>query len=46
MLDSNSITLWHVRLAHIGFSAIKRAVKCGLIDCDNVEHEKCELCVK
>ena len=46
MLDSNSITLWHVRLAHIGFSTIKRAIKCVLIGCDNVEHDKCELCVK
>ena len=46
MLGFESITLWHNRLAHIGYSIIKRVVKCGLINCDVNEHDKCGLCVK
>ena len=37
MCDSNSLFLWHNRLAH---------VECGLIACDTKKFEKCEICVK
>ena len=46
MCDSNSLFLWHNRLAHVGLSTIKRIVKCGLIACDTKKFEKCEICVK
>uniref|UniRef100_F6H3T4 ABC transporter G family member 40 n=1 Tax=Vitis vinifera TaxID=29760 RepID=F6H3T4_VITVI len=46
MCDSNSLILWHNRLAHVGLSTIKRIVKCGLIACDTKKFEKCEICIK
>ena len=46
MIDLNSISLWHGRLAHIGISTINRIIKCGLISCDTSNFEKCEICTK
>ena len=34
------------RLAHIGFSTMKRLIKCGLISCKSDKLDKCEICVK
>ena len=46
MCDSNSLSLWHNRLGHVGLSTIKRIIKCGMIACDVKEFEKCEICVQ
>ena len=46
MIDSNYITLWHSRVAHIDISTIKRIIKCGLLSCDTNGFEKCEICIK
>ena len=46
MCDSNSLSLWHNRLGHVGLSTIKRIAKCGMIAYDAKEFEKCEICVK
>ena len=42
----DSISLWHGRLAHIGIGTMKRMVKCGLIECDVKNFNKCEICTK
>ena len=42
----DSITLWHGRLAHIGIGTMKRMVKCGLIEYDINNFNKCEICTK
>jgi len=42
----DSVSLWHSRLAHIGFSTMKRLIKCGLISCKSDKLDKCEICVK
>ena len=44
MCDSNSLSLWHNKLGHVGLSTIKMIVKCGMIACDVKEFEKCEMC--
>ena len=44
MIDS--VSLWHGRLAHIGISTMKRLVKCGMINCNVDEFNKCEICIK
>ena len=46
MCDSNSLSLWHNRLVHVGLSTIQRIVKCGMIACDAKEFENYEICVK
>ena len=46
MCYSNSLSLWHNRLRHVGLSIIKRIVKCGMIACDAKEFENCEICIK
>ena len=46
MIEHDSLFLWHLRLAHIGFSTMKRVKKCGMIDCDIRNYGKCETCVK
>ena len=46
MIDSNSSTLWHSRLAHVGISTIKRIIKYSLLSCDTNGFEKCEICMK
>ena len=46
MIDSNSITLCHSRLAHIGISTIKRIIKYGLLSGDTNGFEKYEICIK
>ena len=46
MFDSNSLSLWHNKLGHVGLSTIKRIVKCGMIACDAKKFEKCEIFVK
>ena len=44
MIDS--VSLWHGRLAHIGIGTMKRMVKCGLIECDVKNFNKCEIFTK
>ena len=44
MCDSNSLSLWHNKLRHVGLSTIKMIVKCGMIACDGKEFEKCDMC--
>ena len=46
MLGFDSITLWHNRLACIGYSTIIRDIKCGLIVCNYVEHDTCKFFIK
>ena len=46
MCGSNSLSLWHNRLGHVGLSTIKRIVKCGMISCVAKEFENYEICVK
>ena len=46
MCDSNSLSLWHNKLEHVGLSAIKLILKCGMIAYNAKEFEKCEICVK
>ena len=44
MCHSNSLSLWHNKLGHVGLSTIKMIVKYGMIACDVKEFEKCEMC--
>ena len=45
MCDSNSLSLWHNKLRHVGLSTIKMIVKCGMIVCDVKEFKNVK-CVK
>ena len=42
----DSITLWYGRLAHISIGTMKRMVKCGLIERNVNNFNKCEICTK
>ena len=46
IVEYDSLFLWHLRLSHIGFSTMKRVVKCGMIACNIKNYGKCETCVK
>ena len=44
IVEYDSLFLWHLRLSHIGFSTMKRVVKCGMIACNIKNYGKCETC--
>ena len=41
-----SVTLWHSRLAHIGYSTLKFMSKNGLIPYTDSQNDKCEVCIR
>ena len=46
IVGSPSSHLWHGRLAHINFGYIKYMSKHGLISCNSIINEKCEICIQ
>ena len=41
-----SVTLWHGRLAHIGYSTLRLMAKNGLISYNDSDKDKCEVCIR